>query len=90
MIKLLMLSGQLGYLFWLPSAIEKAKTTSHFITALLYMMTTGTKISGAQKRYLTALDASYGGAEIVAKDITSFSRIGSIGGFVTCAKSCLK
>src|ERR1700674_2329958 len=39
------------------------------ITALLYMMTTGTKISGAQKRYLTALDASYGGAEIVAKDI---------------------
>jgi sugar phosphate permease len=38
MIKLLMLSGQLGYLFWLPSAIEKAKTTSHFITSLLYMI----------------------------------------------------
>jgi sugar phosphate permease len=37
-IKLLMLSGQLGYLFWLPSAIEKAKTTSHFITSLLYMI----------------------------------------------------
>jgi len=38
MIKLLMLSGQLGYLFWLPSAIEKAKTSSHFITSLLYMI----------------------------------------------------
>jgi sugar phosphate permease len=38
MIKLLMLSGQLGYLFWLPSAIEKAKTASHFITSLLYMI----------------------------------------------------
>src|SRR6266403_1350282 len=38
MIKLLMLSGQLGYLFWLPSAIEKAKTTSHSITSLLYMI----------------------------------------------------
>ena len=38
LIKLLMLSGQLGYLFWLPSAIEKAKTTSHFITSLLYMI----------------------------------------------------
>lgn len=36
MIKLLMLSGQLGYLFWLPSALEKAKTTSHFVSGLLY------------------------------------------------------
>jgi MFS family permease len=38
LIKLLMLSGQLGYLFWLPSAIEKAKNTSHFIAGLLYMI----------------------------------------------------
>ena len=38
LIKLLMLSGQLGYLFWLPSAIERAKTSSHFITSLLYMI----------------------------------------------------
>jgi MFS family permease len=37
-IKLLMLSGQLGYLFWLPSAIEKAKNTSHFVAGLLYMI----------------------------------------------------
>jgi hypothetical protein len=26
----------------------------------------------------------------VASDMTTASRIGSIGGFVTCAKSCLK
>lgn len=38
LIKLLMLSGQLGYLFWLPSAIEKAKSTSHFLAGLLYMI----------------------------------------------------
>jgi MFS family permease len=38
LIKLLMLSGQLGYLFWLPSAIEKAKNTSHFLAGLLYMI----------------------------------------------------
>ena len=29
LIKLLMLSGQLGYLFWLPSALESAKHISH-------------------------------------------------------------
>ena len=39
------------------------------VMALFYLMTTGTKISSAQKRYRTALDASYGGAELVAKDI---------------------
>lgn len=38
MIKLLMLSGQLGYTFWLPSALEKAKSTSHFVSGLLYMV----------------------------------------------------
>jgi sugar phosphate permease len=37
-IKILMLSGQLGYLFWLPSAIEKAKSTSHFVAGILYMI----------------------------------------------------
>ncbi|MGA2150640.1 MAG: hypothetical protein ABSG48_00555 [Geobacteraceae bacterium] len=42
------------------------------ILALLYMITAGTKLSGMQKRYATALDASYGGAEIVAKDIIPF------------------
>jgi MFS family permease len=36
LIKLLMLSGQLGYLFWLPSALEKAKTTSNLMAGVLY------------------------------------------------------
>ena len=39
------------------------------VMVLFYLMTAGSKISGAQKRYRTALDASYGGAEIVVKDI---------------------
>ena len=36
LVKLLMLSGQLGYLFWLPSALEKAKNISHLTAGLLY------------------------------------------------------
>jgi MFS family permease len=36
LIKLLMLSGQLGYLFWLPSALEQAKNTSHLVAGILY------------------------------------------------------
>ncbi|HXN25245.1 MAG TPA: MFS transporter [Candidatus Dormibacteraeota bacterium] len=35
LIKLLMLSGQLGYTFWLPSAIEKARTISSMRTGIL-------------------------------------------------------
>jgi MFS family permease len=35
-IKLLMLSGQLGYLFWLPSAIEQARAGSNFRAGVLY------------------------------------------------------
>lgn len=36
LVKLLMLSGQLGYLFWLPSAIEKARNISNFAAGVLY------------------------------------------------------
>jgi MFS family permease len=36
LIKLLMLSGQLGYLFWLPSALEKAKSISNLLASVLY------------------------------------------------------
>jgi MFS family permease len=36
LIKLLMLSGQLGYLFWLPSAIEKTRNMSNFVAGVLY------------------------------------------------------
>jgi hypothetical protein len=37
--------------------------------ALLYMVTAGTRTSGAMKIYRTALDASYGGTDIIAKDL---------------------
>lgn len=36
---------------------------------LLYMITSGARTSGAYKRYKTALDASYGGTEIVTRDL---------------------
>jgi hypothetical protein len=37
--------------------------------ALLYMVTAGAKTSGAIKRYKTALDATYGGTELLTKEI---------------------
>jgi MFS family permease len=36
LIAFLSLTGQLGYLFWLPSAIEKAKSMSHLLAGTLY------------------------------------------------------
>lgn len=36
---------------------------------LLYMVTAGVKQSGASKRYKTALEASYGGVEVITKEI---------------------
>lgn len=39
------------------------------VMALLYMVTQSTKVSGANKRYKTALEASYGGSELFTKDI---------------------
>ncbi len=35
------------------------------MTALIYMITAGTKISGLQKRYKTALEAGYGAADLI-------------------------
>ncbi len=35
-----------------------------FMTALLYMITSGTRVSGLQKRYKTALDAGEGGGNV--------------------------
>ena len=37
--------------------------------SLLYMITAGVRTSGAYKRYKTALDASYGGTDIVVRDL---------------------
>lgn len=42
------------------------------VMALLYMITQGTKVSGQMKTYRTALDASYGGAEIFTKDMLPY------------------
>lgn len=40
-----------------------------FVLALLYVVTQGTKMSGAQKRYRNALEASHGGVEVMTKEI---------------------
>ncbi|EDP73446.1 hypothetical protein [Hydrogenivirga sp. 128-5-R1-1] len=42
-----------------------------FIGALLYLLTSGTKISGVEKRYYTALEAAKSGAELVISNILS-------------------
>ncbi len=42
-----------------------------FIGALLYFLTSGTKISGVEKRYYTALEAAKGGANLVISNILS-------------------
>lgn len=39
------------------------------VMALLYMITQGVKTSGQLKKYRTAVEASYGGTEIMVKDI---------------------
>lgn len=39
------------------------------VMALLYMITQGVQMSGQSKKYHTALEASYGGSEIIVKDI---------------------
>ncbi len=39
------------------------------VVSLLYVVTQGVQQSGQMKRYRTALDASYGGSEIMVKDI---------------------
>ncbi|MBT0665630.1 hypothetical protein KI809_15075 [Geobacter pelophilus] len=39
------------------------------IMALLTMITSGAKLSGAQKRYRTAMEAAHGGTEVAMKDI---------------------
>lgn len=42
------------------------------VMSLMYMITQSTQISGANKRYKTALEASYGGSELFTKDILPF------------------
>jgi len=42
------------------------------IMALLYIVTQSTRVSGANKRYKTSLEASYGGSELFTKDVLPF------------------
>lgn len=42
------------------------------VMALLYVITRGVQFSGAQKKYKTALEASYGSTEIVVKDVLPY------------------
>lgn len=63
--------------------------------SLLYMVTAGIRSSAALKSYKTALDASYGGAEIITKDLIAsgltfqnqsgsfLSHMANSGGFLT-------
>lgn len=46
---------------------------------LMYMITAGVKMSGANKRYKTAIEASYGATDIVLKELfkTMFDNIGT-------------
>lgn len=54
------------------------------VMMLLYIVTQGTKVTAANKRYKTALEASYGGVELLQKDIIprmmNFTSAGSIQG----------
>lgn len=73
--------------------------------ALMYMITQGTKVSGQYKRYKTALDASYGGVEIIAKDMFPYilknysssgiatdltANFGAVSPVVNTAQNCLR
>jgi len=53
----------------LVMALVLAVVTLTFSAALIFMVTQGTKMSGLEKRYATALDAAKGGIEIITETI---------------------
>jgi hypothetical protein len=60
------------------------------VSALIYLVTQGTAMSGYQKRYQTALEAARGGADLVTKEViaktiggTSLSSLGTYGGLMS-------
>ena len=64
-------------------------------TCRIFSMLSGVRIGCCASRRIggsvTSMPSRFGrGPMNDTSDITSSSRIGSIGGFVTCAKSCLK
>jgi hypothetical protein len=63
-------SGNKG--FALVTSLMLTLISLTIVLALLYMITQGTQQSGLNKKYRTAMEASYGGAEILTKDILPF------------------
>ena len=57
------------------------------MTALIYMITTGTRVSGLQKRYKTALEAGLGGAEVFYQVIALRGQIADINSFKSTLNS---
>lgn len=55
--------------FALVTSLMFTLITLTIVMALLYMITQGTQMSAQQKKYKTSLDASYGGTEIITKDV---------------------
>lgn len=53
----------------LVTSLMLTMITLIIILSLLYMVTSGIQNSGANKRYKTVLEASYGGANIMMKDL---------------------
>jgi len=53
----------------LVTALMLTMISLTIVMYLMLMVTAGTKSSGANKRYKTALEASYGGAEVMAKEV---------------------
>jgi hypothetical protein len=53
----------------LVTALMFTLLTLGIIMTLLYMITQGTKVTAANKSYKTALEASYGATDMIAKDI---------------------
>ncbi len=52
------------------------------VSALLYLVTQGTMMSGYQKRYQTALEAAKGGMELATKEIISRTIASAISGSI--------
>ena len=55
--------------FALVTALMLTLVSLAVIGALLQMLTAGIRLSGGQKRYRTATEAAYGGAEVVVADV---------------------
>jgi len=71
----------------LVSALLFMMLSLGILMTLLYMVTQGTKMTAANKRYRTALEASYGASELLAKDLlpTIFRDYTSGNGIATLA-----